>query len=150
MRGQKITPEIVERIKALYAETENIRQTARELRIPESTVRNHVKQDDEFAQVRAEKREALIGDIAEELAAVRQLYLDHLKQPEVIAAASAKDAAVIVGVFTDKHQLVTGEATERTEHTNADDARSRLAGRLDDLAARRAARADREPERGRG
>lgn len=148
IRGANLTDEQIERIKQVFADTGSVRGTARALSLPVSTVKTHCKRTDEYVQIRTEKRTALIGNIAEELAAVRQLYLDHLKQPLVIASASAKDAAVIVGVFTDKHQLVTGEATERTEHVDATDARTELARRADELSARRATRSDRVADGG--
>lgn len=149
-RGANLTHEQVERIKQVFADTGSVRGTARAVSLSVSTVQPHCKRTDEYEHIRTEKRTALIGDIAEELAAVRQLYLDHLKQPLVIASASAKDAAVIVGVFTDKFQLVTGEATERTEHVDATDARNQLAGRIDEIATRRASRSDHVTQRGAG
>lgn len=50
----------------------------------------------------------------------------------------------LVGVMAqaiDKAQLLSGKPTERSEVVSADDARRRLAGRLDELAARRSAKA---------
>ncbi|MGE5589211.1 MAG: hypothetical protein ACM3ZA_01070 [Bacillota bacterium] len=49
----------------------------------------------------------------------------------------------LVGVMAqaiDKAQLLSGKPTERSEVVNPDDARRRLASRLDELAARRAAK----------
>ena len=48
--------------------------------------------------------------------------------------------AVAVGTLIDKRRLEEGEATSRAEVNNGSDARDRLARRLDDLAAQRAAR----------
>lgn len=48
--------------------------------------------------------------------------------------------AVATAVLIDKRRLEDGEATSRSEVTNADTARGRLAGRLDDLVERRAAK----------
>jgi hypothetical protein len=146
-RGPNLSDEQIERIKQVYAETGSIRGTARTLSMPVSSVETHCRQTDEYVQIRTEKRTTLIGNIADELAEVRQLYINHLKEPAVIAAASAKDSAVIVGIATEKHQLVTGEATERTEHTNADDVRAKFGNRLDELGRRRAERPARGDER---
>lgn len=122
MRGQKITPEQIERVKAVYAETGNIREAARTAGVPEATARRYVKGDDGLTQVRAQKRVEAIAavaheraDFAELLADARETYIRHLMQPNVIASADAKDAATIIGILTDKHQLVTGAATARTE-----------------------------------
>lgn len=149
-RGPNLTDEQIERIKQVFADCGSVRGTARSLSLTVSTVQPHCKRTDEYVQLRTEKRTALIGNIAEELAEVRQLYLNHLKEPGVIAAASAKDSAVIVGIATDKHQLVTGEATERSEHVDATDARNRLVARVDEIASRRAAHGDHGDERGAG
>jgi len=150
MRGQQISIEQIERIKQLSFDTSNTAAIARAVGVSRATVIKYVSAKDEFDEVRHEKRVTLVAAIADELSAVRQLYLDHLKQPDVIAAASAKDSAVIVGVMTDKFQLVTGEATERREHVDATDAREQLVRRADEIEARRAARSDHGRERGAG
>lgn len=112
MRGKKITPEQIERIKAVYAETGNVAAAAREAGVSKSTAHKYCHSaSDEFEQVRTEKRR----DIIEQIAEARLLYVEHLMQPAVIAGASAKDSATIVGILTDKHQLLTGGATARTE-----------------------------------
>jgi len=53
-----------------------------------------------------------------------------------------------VAILIDKRRLEDGEATSRSEIHDNDSARKQLAARLDELAARRAARGDRELERG--
>lgn len=122
MRGKRITDTQIERIKAVYAETGNIRQAARAANVPEATARRYVKHDDGLAQVRAQKRVEAVAtvareraDFAELLADAREQYIRHLMTPEVMATADAKDAATIIGILTDKHQLITGNATVRTE-----------------------------------
>jgi len=142
-RGTPITDTQIERIKQTYAETGNLTAAAKSAGVGKATASKYVNSSDEFEQLRTEKRLATIGNIADELAEVRQLYVNHLKKPEVIATANAKDAATVVGIVTDKHQLVTGNATERTEHVDANAVRNDLTRRLDDLSARRAARLDR-------
>ena len=111
MRGKKITPEQIERIKATYAETGNVSEAARTAGVGFSTAQKYIRASDEFDKVRDEKR----LDIIEQIAEARQLYVEHLMQPAVIATASAKDAATIVGILTDKHQLLSGGVTARTE-----------------------------------
>lgn len=136
MRGQKITPEQIERIKAIYAETGNISEAARAAGVRPATARKYVRQDDEFDKVRQEKR----ADIIEQIAAARLLYVEHLMKPEVIADADAKDAATVFGILTDKHQLLIGGATNRTETVQGETVRGMLTQRLDELALRRAAK----------
>jgi hypothetical protein len=48
--------------------------------------------------------------------------------------------AIALGTLTDKRRLEDGEATSRSEVTNVDDPRARIAGKLVELAERRAAR----------
>lgn len=51
---------------------------------------------------------------------------------------------IAVGILTDKRRLEDGDATSRSEVIGVSDTRSRLASRLDELAARRAAKATAE------
>jgi hypothetical protein len=48
--------------------------------------------------------------------------------------------AIALGTLTDKRRLEDGEATSRSEVTNVDDARARIASKLDELAQRRRTR----------
>lgn len=122
MRGKRINDVQIERIKAVYAETGNVSEAARACGVSESTARKYAHASDEFAKVRAQKRVDAIqqvaherADFAELLADAREQYIRHLMTPEVMATADAKDAATIVGILTDKHQLITGGVTARTE-----------------------------------
>lgn len=132
MRGQKITPHQVEALKQFYAETGNVAAAARQAGIPYATAAAYVKNGDEFDKLRVEKR----ADIIDEIAKARLLYLAHLSRPETIAGAEAKDAATVFGILTDKHQLLTGKATERREHMDIGTAREDLKRRLDRMARR--------------
>ena len=129
----RITDKQVETIKAAYAETGSITQAARQAGVSLSTAHVYVRSNDSFEDVRREKR----LDIIEEIARVRQLYIEHLAKPEVMATATAKDAATVFGILTDKHQLLTGEATERKEHLDPDAARERRRRRIEEMAERR-------------
>jgi hypothetical protein len=133
MRGRKITPEQIETIKAIYAETESLTRAAEAAGVSLSTASNYVRSNDEFEEVRSEKR----FDIIEAIARARQLYAEHLAKPEVVAQADPKDAATVLGILTDKHQLLTGKATERKENVNPETARENLRRRLGEMAERR-------------
>lgn len=62
--------------------------------------------------------------------------LEHVGTPQELQQLS-----IALAVLTDKRRLEDGEATSRSEVTDSrDDARARLNGRLDELAARRDAR----------
>lgn len=133
-KGQKVPPELIERIKAIYAETGSYAETARQCGVSTSTAKHYADLADDLEELRKEKRSDIIARIAE----VRALYVDHLAKPAILAATTSKDAAVIVGILTDKHQLLSGEPTERHEHS--DSPAERLSRRMDELAARRRAR----------
>lgn len=122
MRGRQLSDEQIERIKAVYAETGNISQAAREAGVSKSTAAKYIVQTDHLEQVRTQKRTEAIAAVAREradfgelLAEARERYVRHLLEDEVVLQTTAKDAATIVGILTDKHQLVTGGATQRTE-----------------------------------
>lgn len=134
MRGRKLGPETIERIKAIYAETGSKAEAARQCGVSRTTVFNYADASDEFDEARREKRVDIIARVAE----ARALYLEHLADPAIVAATDAKDATVIFGILTDKHQLLSGEATERHEHI--DSPADRLSRRMDELAARRRAK----------
>ena len=137
MRGSKITPRQVEAIKAAYAETGSIAATARAAGVPESTARKYAIGEDEFEEARVEKR----LDIIEAIAHARTLYAEHLARPDVVLATQAKDAATVLGILTDKHQLLTGAATERREQVNVDSAREELRARIGEMARKRGLKA---------
>jgi hypothetical protein len=63
--------------------------------------------------------------------------------------AQLKDLSLTLAILVDKRRLEDGEATSRSE-VHDDSTRTRLGGRLDELAARRAARLDSESHRGTG
>jgi hypothetical protein len=108
---------------------------------------------DEYATIRDEKRRELIAQTAADyvpqlLAGIGE-YLAHIREPAVIAETDARAAIIVIATAIDKVLLLTGQATERSEHVNADDVRARLAARFDEIAARRAARGD-QPADGSG
>lgn len=133
MRGRKVEPRQIETLKQIYAETGSIAEAARQAGLSRSTAFTYVKSEDEFEQVRTEKRLDIIDEIAE----ARRLYLAHLSKPDVISRTEAKDAATVMGILIDKHQLLTGRATERRENLNVDGAREDLKRRINEMARRR-------------
>jgi transcriptional regulator with XRE-family HTH domain len=135
MRGRKITPEQIEQIKAAYAETESLTKAAEAAGVSKSTASQYVSLNDEFEQVRTEKR----LDIIEAIAKARIAYAEHLLKPEVVAQADPRDAATVLGILVDKHQLLTGKATERRENVNVNEAREDLRRRLGAMAGRQKA-----------
>lgn len=62
------------------------------------------------------------------------VILDKLQDPDQAEQISIRDAIIVAGTATDKHQLLTGNATERTEIVESP--RERLIDRLDQRAAK--------------
>ena len=95
---------------ALEANAGNIRATARETGVPPRTIegwvnRNTLQQGLDPAVVH-QKLEQLLRDIAR----VQRRALNRTLL--MLREASARDAAIIFGIYTEKHQLVRGAPTE--------------------------------------
>jgi hypothetical protein len=65
---------------------------------------------------------------------------EYILDNAVERAGALSQWSIAFGILTDKRRLEDGEATSRAEVANVDDARTRLASRLDELSTRRAAR----------
>ena len=116
-QGKRLSDTQIEEIRLAYAETGVVADAARAAGCSEASARKYCHApNDGLAELRAEKKADVVAKIAE----VRSAYLDHMLKESVIKEATAKDSAVIVGVLTDKHQLLSGAATARTETTAAD------------------------------
>ena len=109
--GDKV--ELVKALKLLNPEMSQ-RDIAREAKMSKTTVQNilqDLNNDDEFNAYRAErKREQIVKALD-----IASTYIDHLKNPEVIGKASARDSAIVAGTMIDKAQLLAGEPTTITE-----------------------------------
>lgn len=105
--------ELVKALKLLNPEMSQ-RDIAREAKMSKTTVQNillDLNNDDEFNAYRAErKREQIVKALD-----IASTYIDHLKNPEVIGKASARDSAIVAGTMIDKAQLLAGEPTTITE-----------------------------------
>lgn len=105
--------ELVKALKVLNPEMSQ-RQIAKEAKMSKTTVQNilqDLNNDDEFNAYRAErKREQIVKALD-----IASTYIDHLKNPEVVAKASARDSAIVAGTMIDKAQLLAGEPTQISE-----------------------------------
>lgn len=119
-RGRATPVETVERIKATYAMVGSIAETARDLNLPESTVRKYVSPEvhAEFAELRAQKLAEVIPDIVDEIAQTRLALIRAMRDPGKIAEADIRDLATAFGITADKYQLVTGQPTARNHNVN--------------------------------
>jgi hypothetical protein len=104
--------------------------TSRRLKVPHNTLRNwfHAKRNPPPSELRREKKLDLVQAIKDELI---DLFPDMANARQ---DASYRDMATAAGILIDKLQLLTGEPTERTEHTQS--AKSNVRSRVDSIAAR--------------
>jgi len=109
--GDKV--ELVKALKILNPEMSQ-RDIAREAKMSKTTVQNilaNLEDDEEFQKFREEKKREQIAKALD----IASTYIDHLKNPEVINKASARDSAIVAGTMIDKAQLLAGEPTIITE-----------------------------------
>lgn len=92
----------------MAAEMTSVSEAARAKGYPRKTV-EYWFDDPEFAVYRQKTRE----DIAPEAISLIHLALETIKRK--LDQFEPRDLTVLVGVLTDKSQLLTGKATERTE-----------------------------------
>lgn len=116
MRGKKTRPEDIYNVMASFAVTDSYTETARELNMPLSTVKDIVeanKDKEEFAKLRLEKR-------AEFSAKASRIIDKALKRLEKDIDNEEKDIPVnhlttVIGTLFDKKALADGKPTARTE-----------------------------------
>jgi len=104
---------LVKSLKYLNPELSE-RDIAKEVGLPKTTVHQilqDLNNDDRFQAYREEKKREQIVKALD----IASTYIDHLKKPEVIAKASARDSAIVAGTMIDKAQLLAGEPTVITE-----------------------------------
>lgn len=101
---------------ALTANDGNIKRTARETGLPESTVRNWKREFDTNPPAKeAVETELTTGDYVGQLETVRNEALVALRKK--IPAMNGSQLGVVFGILEDKLTRARGLATERTEHT---------------------------------
>jgi iron uptake system EfeUOB component EfeO/EfeM len=116
-RGKRTPTEKREQVKALLYLNPDLssKDISRETGVPDRTVRDilreAMKDDDTFAEYRQQKKKEQIVKALD----IASTYIDHLKEPEVINKASARDSAIVAGTMIDKAQLLAGEPTTITE-----------------------------------
>ena len=112
-RGKRTPTEKREQVKALLYLNPDLssKDIAQEVGLPDRTVRDILKEvmadDDAFAEYRQQKKREQIVKALD----IASTYIDHLKNPEVINKASARDSAIVAGTMIDKAQLLAGEPT---------------------------------------
>lgn len=130
MRGKKTSREDVYRIIASYEMTRNYAQTAQDLRMPESTVRNIVdsnRNNPDFAELR-EKTDDLF---VEKATRIIDESLDRLEQTVMDAEQRIpiNQLATVIGILYDKRALSDNRPTENINISGVDvDKLAALAG----------------------
>lgn len=136
MRGQKYSDEIKEKAYMLYAVNGNIREAARQLGLPFSTVKTWIKNKpkDELDKLRGEKRKDIIKAAAEDIkdrqadfiersSRVIDLSLDVLEWKLQRALDGEENNITVnqlssaIGTLYDKRALAKGESTQNTAVT---------------------------------
>lgn len=101
----------------LTANDGNIKRTARETGVPESTVRNFKREfETNPPSAEAVETEVVSGDYVTELETVRREVLTALRKE--IPHMKGQQLAVTLGILDDKLTRARGLATERTEHVH--------------------------------
>jgi hypothetical protein len=138
-QGQRLTDRQIETIRLAYAETGSQREAARRAKCAVSAVKKYIAPViDDLEHLRTQKK----ADIIEEIAAVRLVLLAAMKSPAKLDKASMAELATSFGILTDKHQILTGGVTARTEQTStpiawSDDEVSALASLAERVKASR-------------
>lgn len=136
-------------VLAALKQGESQNAVARRLGYSPSTV-NHIARSNgirshsekKVSPEEAETAAALADYCLERRVALLNKVFDQAEQmvPTATTPHKLQALAIAIGILIDKRRLEDGEATGRVE-VSGDDARERLAARLDDLAARRRTKA---------
>ena len=92
----------------------NTAAAAEQTGVPESTIRYWLERP-EFVELRAKTQE----ERADGMRTLALLAMDRLAQ--LLPTMEPRDLIVLMGVATEKGQLLAGQATERTEHRDITD-----------------------------
>lgn len=114
----ELTAEQVAQIRAAYQAEGTINAAARVTGFHHRTVRKYI--EGEPAPTTAAKPAPKKEDIPPQMRRVLVLMLDHLLTPGTIEKMNGQQLAVAMGIIVDKHELLTGEPTVRTESGSID------------------------------
>lgn len=126
-KGEKIDLATIEAIKAYYAACGSLAKTAKQFGISSQTVMKYRDEEpDRFEEMRSYNKERFIAQAWDNIGNAMSIM------PDKFIESTAKDLATVVGILTDKLQLLTGEATSRSENAN------RNVHSLDDISSEHA------------
>lgn len=120
-RGKNTSPEMVYKIMTSWAVTNNVNETAKQLNIAESTVRNIVKANKdkpEFAKLCEEKR----NNFSKKADGIINKALNRLERDidNEDKEIPVNHLTTVIGTLFDKKALADGKPTERTEIIGGD------------------------------
>lgn len=112
-QGQKLNPELREKIKARLAENDNIRETAREFGVSPATVKG-IKDEspDEFEQLRTDKREELIDIIYDDMKDALTLGRQKIKMAQVAMEEFQPTVDKLIDLLSEKDDVKGGDIIE--------------------------------------
>lgn len=105
MRGKKTSQQVIEQAKALYLIEDSVTVVASTLGIPRKTAEGIIKRDDEFAELRRQKKKEMIL-LANEKA---KEFLNELDPKK---AKSEMEKSTVFGTLVDKNAVLAGENTK--------------------------------------
>lgn len=114
-RGKKTEPEMIYKIMAVWAVTNNYSQTARELKLPMKTVEKIVKENKdkpEFAKLCEEKKEGFVEKATDAIDLAFKRLLAALSDDTNYIPVN--HLTTVIGTLFDKRALINGEATANT------------------------------------
>ena len=120
-KGKKTSPEDIYKVMVSWAMTQSFAETARELKMPETTVEKIVKDNKgkkEFVKLCAEKKEEFVKSadriIGKALKRIEKDIDDEEKQIPV------NHLTTVVGTLFDKKSLMEGKPTANVSFTDAE------------------------------
>lgn len=133
MRGKKVPPAERARVLAI-ADVLGVVDASAATGHPQRTIRMWMD-DPQFAEVRNKTRE----ELAEGFRVLSHITMSRLMDQVIAGTVEARDLTILLGVATDKHLLMSGDATARTETKDISDldpaTKRRLRTRFADLAS---------------
>jgi recombinational DNA repair protein (RecF pathway) len=130
-QGKALTDWQEETIRATWLLTENGSEAARLAGCAPTTANAYIREHmDELLQLRQQKA----PELSEVISALLQRLVSAAFDPAKLADASLGHLMTGIGILIDKHQLITGKATARTETNTIDP--SKLTPEEREMAAR--------------
>lgn len=110
MRGKKTPTKIIEQVKALAPLHDSISDLARQLNMPEQTVRDILRIDEDFVELRAQQKKKLILQATQKA----EEFLGALNPDN---AKSEMEKSIVFGTLIDKNAVLAGENSKWASQT---------------------------------